>query len=472
MTYIIAQPCVDLLDKACIEECPVDCIYEGERMLYIHPDECVDCGACEPVCPVEAIFYEDDVPDQWKDYYKANVEFFERPRLAGRRLQDRQDPRTTTRSWPRCRRRRRSTDRPVTRAGPRWPRGSRSSPGMPWPPSRAAARAHPGGIVDLSIGTPVDPVPELVQAALAAAADSPGYPATHGTPALREAAAGWLARRHGVTVSPDAILPVIGTKELVASLPTQLGCGPGDVVIHPGLAYPTYDIGARLAGARPERADDFAAAGPVGPGSGPEPVRLVWLNSPSNPTGAVLPDERLRQAIGWARDHGAVVASDECYLELGWEAEPRSVLHPEVCGGSHHGLLAVHSLSKRSNLAGYRAGFVTGDPALVAELLEIRKHAGLLMPGPVQAAMTAALNDDRHAERAAGQVRGPARAAAPGAGGGGLAGRRVRGRALSLGRARELRRGARALRCCPTPASWSRQAPSTVRRASGTSGPR
>ena len=133
--------------------------------------------------------------------------------------------------------------------------------------------------------------------------------------------------------------------------------------------------------------------------SGPEPVRLVWLNSPSNPTGAVLSDERLRQAIGWARDHGAVVASDECYLELGWEAEPRSVLHPEVCGGSHQGLLAVHSLSKRSNLAGYRAGFVTGDPALVAELLEIRKHAGLLMPGPVQAAMTAALNDDRHAEQ-------------------------------------------------------------------------
>ena len=252
--------------------------------------------------------------------------------------------------------------------------------------------AHPDGIVDLSIGTPVDPVPELVQAALAAAADSPGYPATHGTPALREAAAGWLARRHGVTVSPDAVLPVIGTKELIAWLPTLLGCGPGDVVIHPALAYPTYDVGARLAGARPERADDFAAAGPVGR-LGPEPVRLVWLNSPSNPTGAVLPDERLRQAVGWARDRGAVVASDECYLELGWEAEPLSVLHPDVCGGSHEGLLAVHSLSKRSNLAGYRAGFVTGDPALVAELLEIRKHAGMLDARP----------------RAGGHDRGPER---------------------------------------------------------------
>jgi succinyldiaminopimelate transaminase len=269
-------------------------------------------------------------------------------------------------------------------------------PQFPWDALAGAAqraRAHPDGIVDLSIGTPVDSVPDVVQAALAAAADSPGYPATHGTPALREAAAGWLARRHGVTVSPDAILPVIGSKELVASLPTQLGCGPGDVVIHPGLAYPTYDVGARLAGARPERADDFSGGGP--PVSGP--VRLVWLNSPSNPTGAVLPDERLRQAIGWAREHGAVVASDECYLELGWEAEPRSVLHPEVCGGSHHGLLAVHSLSKRSNLAGYRAGFVTGDPGLVADLLAVRKQAGMIMPEPVQAAMTAALDDDAHA---------------------------------------------------------------------------
>lgn len=277
-------------------------------------------------------------------------------------------------------------------------------PQFPWDALAGAAqqaRAHPDGIVDLSIGTPVDSVPEVVRAALAAASDWPGYPATHGTPALREAAAGWLARRHGVTVSPDAILPVIGSKELVASLPTQLGCGPGDVVIHPSLAYPTYDLGARLAGARPERADDFGSPGPdvAQADAAGAAVRLVWLNSPSNPTGAVLSDDRLRSAIAWARDHGAVVASDECYLELGWEAQPRSVLHPEVCGGSHQGLLAVHSLSKRSNLAGYRAGFVTGDPALVAELLEIRKHAGLLMPGPVQAAMIAALNDDRHAEQ-------------------------------------------------------------------------
>jgi succinyldiaminopimelate transaminase len=195
-----------------------------------------------------------------------------------------------------------------------------------------------------------------------------------------------------VTVSPDAVLPVIGTKELVAWLPTLLGCGPGDAVVHPELAYPTYDIGARLAGARPVRAGE-----PVDAEA--ERVRLVWLNSPANPTGEVLPAGALRDAIAAARERDAVLASDECYIGLAWEAEPLSVLHPSVSGGSPDGLLAVHSLSKRSNLAGYRAGFVTGDPALVADLLETRKHAGMIVPGPVQTAMTAALNDDAHAER-------------------------------------------------------------------------
>jgi succinyldiaminopimelate transaminase len=267
-------------------------------------------------------------------------------------------------------------------------------PAFPWDtlaPAAQVARAHPGGIVDLSVGTPVDPVPAVVQAALTAAADSPGYPTTAGTAALRSAAAGWLARRHGVTVDSSAILPVIGTKEFIAWLPTLLGCGPGDIVSYPELAYPTYDVGARLAGARPVASDGLS-------GFGPERVRLAWLNSPSNPTGKVLPAEHLRKVVAWARERGTVVASDECYIELGWEAEPLSVLHPEVCGGSHVGLLAVHSLSKRSNLAGYRAGFVTGDPSLVAELLEVRKHAGMMVPAPVQAAMAAALSDDAHAE--------------------------------------------------------------------------
>jgi succinyldiaminopimelate transaminase len=246
--------------------------------------------------------------------------------------------------------------------------------------------------VDLSVGTPVDPVPGLVQDALRAAANAPGYPATHGTRALREAAAGWLARRHGVTAEPGTVLPLIGTKEFIASLPALLGCGPRDVVVYPELAYPTYDIGARLAGARGLASDGLTALGPEG-------ARLVWVNSPSNPTGRVLPAEHLAKMVHWARERGTVLASDECYIGLGWDTEPVSVLHPDVCGGSFEGLLAVHSVSKRSNLAGYRAGFVTGDPALVAQLLEIRKHAGMMMPAPIQAAMTAALADDGHAER-------------------------------------------------------------------------
>jgi len=267
-------------------------------------------------------------------------------------------------------------------------------PSFPWDalePYRAKAHAHPGGIVDLAVGAPVDAVPAIVRDTLAAASNAPGYPATAGTRTLREAAARWLARRHQVSVDPDAVLPAIGTKELVASLPTLLGCGPEDVVVHPALAYPTYDIGARLAGARPAPADGLAwpAAGPA---------RLRWLNSPSNPTGEVLNAGQLREIIRQARERGAVVASDECYIELGWEEQPVSVLHPDACDGSHAGLLAVHSLSKRSNLAGYRAGFVTGDPDLIAELLEIRKHAGMIVPGPVQAAAAAALDDDDHAE--------------------------------------------------------------------------
>jgi succinyldiaminopimelate transaminase len=268
-------------------------------------------------------------------------------------------------------------------------------PAFPWDslgPARRLASEHAGGIVDLSIGTPVDPVPRSIQEALASAANSPGYPATSGTPAFRAAAAGWLARRHQVTVDPDAVLPVIGSKELIASLATMLGCGPGDTVVYPALAYPTYDLGARLAAARSVAADDPDAAGPG-------PVRLIWVNSPANPTGQVLPAGQLSKLARWARERGAILASDECYLELGWEEQPVSVLHPDACDGSPASLLAVHSLSKRSSLAGYRAGFVTGDPSLVAELREIRKHAGMMVPAPVIAAMTAALADDRHAEQ-------------------------------------------------------------------------
>jgi succinyldiaminopimelate transaminase len=271
---------------------------------------------------------------------------------------------------------------------------SRRLPDFPWDSlagAAAKARAHPDGVVDLSVGTPVDPVPDVVRAALSSVSEVPGYPTTHGTPELRAAAVAALARRFGVPGVPErAVLPTIGSKELVAWLPTLLGIGPGDLVVIPELAYPTYAVGTQLAGAELVRADGLTALGPRRP-------KLIWINSPSNPTGRVLPVEHLRKVVAWARERGAVVASDECYLALGWEGEPPvSVLHPSVSDGDHTGLLAVHSLSKSSNLAGYRAGFVTGDPALVAELLEVRKHAGMIVPRPVQEAMTAALSDDEH----------------------------------------------------------------------------
>ena len=265
-------------------------------------------------------------------------------------------------------------------------------PEFPWDrlaPHAEVARAHPGGIVDLSIGTPVDPTPALVQQALAAAADAPGYPLTIGTPALRDALVGWSRRRLGAEVTAVNVLPSIGSKELVALLATLLGLPAGSTVLLPRLAYPTYDAGARLAGCIPVPTADPTAEDPAG-------VALVWLNSPSNPTGEVLAPDRLRATVDWARSHGILVASDECYLELGWDAEPVSVLHPSVSGGSVDGLLALHSLSKRSNLAGYRAGFAVGDPTAVGLLVEARKHLGLLMPAPVQAALVAALADDGH----------------------------------------------------------------------------
>jgi succinyldiaminopimelate transaminase len=264
-------------------------------------------------------------------------------------------------------------------------------PEFPWDrlaPYGETARAHADGIVDLSIGTPVDPTPEVVQAALRAGSDAPGYPVTVGTPALRAAITGWVRRRLGATVSEAEVVPSIGSKELVALLAQLLGVH-GKQVLLPALAYPTYDVGARLAGCEPVPTDDPTAHDPA-------QVGLVWLNSPSNPTGEVLGAERLRAVVDWARSHGVLVASDECYLELGWDAEPVSVLHPSVSGGSTEGLLALHSLSKRSNLAGYRSGFAVGDPRAVALLVEARKHIGLLPPGPVQAATVAALGDDAH----------------------------------------------------------------------------
>ncbi|HNP58636.1 MAG TPA: succinyldiaminopimelate transaminase [Gordonia sp. (in: high G+C Gram-positive bacteria)] len=281
-------------------------------------------------------------------------------------------------------------------------RVSAALPDFPWDTiagARATAAAHPDGLIDLSVGTPVDAVDPLIRDALSAASGFPGYPTTIGTRELRDAAADALVRRHGtVSLGDGQILPVIGTKEAIAGICSTLGLGGGDLVVIPQVAYPTYEVSAILAGAQPVRADESGTV----PGSAPT---LVFLNSPSNPTGAVMGVELMRAAVAWARERGAIVVSDECYLGLAWEAEPVSVLDPRVCDGDVTGLIAVHSLSKTSNLASYRAGFLAGDADLVAELLTVRKHSGLMVPFPVQAAMTAALTDDRHVDEQAQRYR-------------------------------------------------------------------
>jgi succinyldiaminopimelate transaminase len=279
-------------------------------------------------------------------------------------------------------------------------------PDYPWDamaPYAQKAAEHPGGAVNLSIGTPVDSTPAVVREALAAAADAPGYPTTHGTAELREAIVDWFGRRRNVPgMDPEAVMPTVGSKELVAWLPTLLGLGAGDVVVRPVVAYPTYDIGAILAGATPVAADNLADLD----AQTRSRVKLVWVNSPGNPTGIVRDRAELRTLVEDARSLGAVVASDECYAELGWgawdtarggQAVP-SVLDPYVAQGSHEGLLCAYSLSKQSNLAGYRAAFLAGDPALMPNIINSRKHAGMIVPFPVQAAMRAALRDDAHVQ--------------------------------------------------------------------------
>ena len=281
---------------------------------------------------------------------------------------------------------------------------ARRLPAFPWDalaPAKPRAAAHPAGNADRTVGTPVDPTPVSVQRALAAAADSPGYPTTIGTPALREALVDFVRRHRAApeTLGVEGVLPTVGSKELVAHLPFQLGIGPGDAVAFPHIAYPTYDMGARFVGAE-ALALDMAELAAHGDAALPDPsaadrLRLLWLNSPSNPTGEVLSTAQLAAIVRWARERGIIVASDECYALLPWTVdEVPSVLDPRVNGGSLEGLLTVYSLSKQSNLAGYRAAFVAGDPELVGELVAVRKQAGMMLPGPVQIAMTAALGDD------------------------------------------------------------------------------
>ena len=231
----------------------------------------------------------------------------------------------------------------------------------------------------------------MAREALVAAADSHSYPLTSGSVPLREAIVEWFARRRGVTdLSIANVMPSIGSKEMVGLLPLFLGLGKGDTVVHPKIAYPTYAIGAAIVGASVEASDN--------PADWPLSTRLVWVNSPGNPTGRVLDAAELRRAVERARELGAVIASDECYAEFNWVgSEPTtSILHPDVIAGDRSSVLALYSLSKQSNLAGYRASVVAGCSELIAELLAVRKHAGLISPAPVQAATAAALADELH----------------------------------------------------------------------------
>ncbi|MEO6942207.1 MAG: succinyldiaminopimelate transaminase [Terrimesophilobacter sp.] len=273
-------------------------------------------------------------------------------------------------------------------------------PDFPWDALAAyakRARAHPRGMIDLSVGSPVDETPIVIREALAAAGDAPGYPQTAGSPELREAIVEWFARRRGVELGVANVLPTIGSKEFVAGLPLFLGLGAGDTVVHPAVAYPSYALGAAVVGANAVAEDD--------PARWPDTTRLIWLNSPGNPDGRVLSVDEMRGAVARARELDAVIASDECYTEMNWSGNhpTPSILDPRVLAGggnsgSRHNTLAVCSLSKQSNLAGYRAGFVAGCSHVLGQILGVRKHLGLMVPAPIQAAMIAALRDEAHVD--------------------------------------------------------------------------
>ncbi|MGA4670839.1 succinyldiaminopimelate transaminase [Propionibacteriaceae bacterium Y1923] len=270
-------------------------------------------------------------------------------------------------------------------------------PVFPWDTlaeAKATASAHPDGIVDLSVGTPVDPTPAVAVAALTAASDAHGYPQVWGYPELRRAVIDHLFTRWNAVELPETgVLPVIGTKWLVAMLPQLLDLGPGDTVVIPTTAYPTYAVGALYADAtvvecdQPELLPD--------PGQ-PDTPRLIWVNSPANPHGAVMSPALMKAWIDYARGVGAVLASDECYGEFVYEGRAHSMLDRDLNGGSVEGIVVAMSTSKESNMAGYRAGYAAGDPAIVGELLGLGKHLGMMLPTPVLRAMEAVLRDRTH----------------------------------------------------------------------------
>ena len=258
-------------------------------------------------------------------------------------------------------------------------------PDFPWDalaPYSKIAQQHPKGAIDLSQGTPVDSTPQLIQSALKESADSPRYPVTAGTKELQDAIRNWAINHLGASGDFD-VLPLIGSKELVAWLPTILQ---SKKVIYPEVAYPTYLVGALIAQAEPIAVGVDAKSWPA--------ADFAWVNSPSNPTGRVHSESELRATVKWARDNNSVLVCDECYIDFGDSATPTSLL--KYTDGDNSNILVVHSLSKRSSMAGYRGAFLIGDSKLIAQIRELRKHAGMMVPLPIQNAMVAALSDESH----------------------------------------------------------------------------
>jgi succinyldiaminopimelate transaminase len=260
----------------------------------------------------------------------------------------------------------------------------------------ALARTYPGRFISMAGGSPEDPVPAFIRDALFDHGDAQGYTPASGTPAFREAARDWMIRCLGAptdVVRAGDVIPLIGTKEMLTLLPTLLGIGEGDEIAIPDPSYPSFPVGAILAGATAYHlpAGELPRAG----------TKLVWVNSPSNPTGEIVGADYLRELITWVRQNDALLVADECYIEFHWDdADPCiSVMAPDVNGGSLKGILAIYSMSKRSNLAGYRVGFMTGDPAPLPNIKRLRDFLGLMVPTPILGAATIALKDDEHVER-------------------------------------------------------------------------
>jgi succinyldiaminopimelate transaminase len=269
-------------------------------------------------------------------------------------------------------------------------------------PLQAICEKHDGGMVDLSVGTPFDPPPGFVLEALASSGAERGYPPSFGSAELREAASGWFARRLGVDVPAAQIRACIGTKELVAGIPhwLRLRTPERDTVLYPAVSYPTYEMGAILAGCRavPVPVDDawrldLSAIDPADAAR----ALCLWSNTPGNPAGGC---DDLAAVAAWGRANGVPVLSDECYVEFTWSGPRQTILASGL-----DGVLAVHSVSKRSNLAGVRVGFYAGDADLLAYLGELRKHAGFMVPGPAQHAAAVALADDAHVDQQAERYR-------------------------------------------------------------------